>query len=90
MFPMVSKDMDQALVQLFIGSMVGFFVFFYGTDQLLKNILKPKMFVDMTRKDQADFLSRITAQLHAIISTYFGYCLIFDYCQSGKPIYQDY
>lgn len=35
-------------------------------------------------------MSRVTAQIHAAISTYFAYRQVYGYCSSGLPIFKDY
>lgn len=82
-------DSVMASGQVLITSMMGFFVCYYGIDWLLQNILKPRLFLEMSRKDQADFLSRVTAQIHAVIATYLANNVIFKYCSSGLPLYVD-
>jgi len=50
-----------------------FFVLFYAGDIILGKIIQFNTYVRMNWKDRADFLSRITAQLHALVSAFVAY-----------------
>lgn len=68
-----------------------FLVFYYASHYVLKNVIQVKLYIDMKPLDQADFLSRITAQVHAVIATYLGYQCIFNLCDHpSKDMFNDW
>lgn len=87
--PLLASDPQTALLQVFAASVLGFFALYYACDYVLRKVFRLKVFLEMDRLAQADFLSRVTAQIHAAISTYFAYRQVYGYCSSGLPVYQD-
>lgn len=87
--PFVSKDEYTAYFQIFLVSVVFFFCNYYFYDMVLSKILNLKVYNEMSSTDKADFLSRVTAQIHALISSYWAYLVIFRQCESGLPLYAD-
>lgn len=55
----------------------------------MSKVLAFKLYNELSSYDQADYLSRITAQVHAVISSVISYYLMFYNCGDGKTFYND-
>jgi hypothetical protein len=74
---------------VYTASLVIHFAAYYFSHHILQNILKIQSYIDLKPEHQADYLSRITAQLHALVTCIAAYIILFYNCGEGKDVFND-
>jgi hypothetical protein len=76
-------------LKIYLGSMFGFYIVYLSCHYFMAKVIQFKLYNDLSTYDQADYLSRITAQVHALISSVLSYYLMFYMCGDGKTFFND-
>jgi len=82
--PHFGKEVETMwFLQIYLTSAFTFLVCFYMGHFVFRDVIQLDYYKKMNWHDQADFLSRVTAQLHAAFSACGAYWLIFKSCDSA-------
>jgi len=73
----------------FASSIAGFALLYQLSHLFLRKVLKLNLYLDLDKNQRADFVSRITSEIHSIIGFVWAYHSIYLSCDSGKSIFDD-
>ena len=74
-------------VKVYVASVILFYMVYLSCHFVMSKIIQFKLYNELSSYDQADYLSRITAQVHALISSVISYYLMFYSCGDGKTYF---
>ena len=74
-------------IKVYLAALIGFYVVYLACHYFMSKVISFKLYNELSSYDQADYLSRITAQLHALISSLIAYYLMFYNCEGDQTYF---
>ena len=84
-----SRSQNKLYMQVYLFSIFSFYLVYYISHHILEKIVKLSLYVELSSFEKANYLSRITAQLHAVISSVMSYYNCYYLCQGESNIFDD-